>query len=62
MNAARKASEDSSDGMDHFPERKVYSSTQSHNIAELPHFIVGPKHGQVETSEDGNTIDGEMGR
>ena len=62
MDTARKASEDSSDGMNHFPERKVDSSAQGHDIAELSHFIVGPEHGQVETSKDGNTIDGKVGR
>lgn len=47
--------------MDHFPEGEVYCSAQCDNITELSHLVVGPEHGQVEASEDGDTIDGEVG-
>ena len=61
MYTTRKAPEDSSNGMDHFPQREVYSSTQSHNVAQLSHFVVGPEHREVETSQDGNTVNSKVG-
>lgn len=48
--------------MDRFPEEKHKDSAECDNVEDLIFGIVGLKHGDVESAEDRDAVDGEMWR
>jgi len=60
VNSSRQTVKDRSYSMDRFPEEKHKDSAECDNVEDLIFGIVGLKHGDVESAEDRDAVDGEM--
>lgn len=62
MDLSGQAVENIAYGVDWLPEDEHNDSALGHDVKDLVVLVDGVQHGYVERSEDGDAVDGEMGR